>query len=90
LKHRKAPTVAQASNWLAIELRKSLGERVLGPAIPSIHRVRLRYVNEIVVKIFKEKDSLSKCKTIVTAAIEKLWKQKQYRSVVVLPDVDPF
>lgn len=51
LRYKYEATVAQAADYLALLLKKTLGERVLGPAIPAVGRVQQYYIREILLKM---------------------------------------
>src|SRR3546814_19194855 len=62
LKHKNAGYLDEAAAALAPLLKSRLGNRVLGPEIPPVPRIRNQYIRNILVKIDRENDSLSKVK----------------------------
>ena len=51
LRYKYENNVSQAADYLAMLLKKTLGERVLGPAIPAVGRVQQYYIREILLKM---------------------------------------
>ena len=51
LRYKYEANVAQAADYLGMLLKKTLGERVLGPAIPAVGRVQQYYIREILLKM---------------------------------------
>ena len=51
LRYKYENNVSEAANYLAMLLKKTLGERVLGPAIPAVGRVQQYYIREILLKM---------------------------------------
>ncbi len=89
IRHRKLPVVNEAAQELANDLRKSLGERVIGPEFPLISRLYSMYQKCILVKI--ERDKLfSERRRIMRQAIEKMMNSEKYKSLQIIPDVDPY
>jgi primosomal protein N' (replication factor Y) (superfamily II helicase) len=87
LKHKNIDTLKQASEILGNELKKALGDRILGPKAPSISRVKDKFLMEILVKIEKNA-SPSQIKKIIRDNLGSLY-QKGFSSVRVVVDVDP-
>jgi primosomal protein N' (replication factor Y) len=88
LKHKNDETLNKSAREFAIILRKSFGQRILGPEFPVISRVRNDYIKNILLKI--EKDfSLSKAKSILAEHIENFKADKDHAGVKIIIDVDP-
>jgi primosomal protein N' (replication factor Y) len=51
LRYKYESNVSQAADYFATLLKRSLGERVLGPAIPAVGRVQQLYIREILLKM---------------------------------------
>ena len=51
LRYKYENNVAQAADYFAMLLKKRLGERVLGPAVPAVGRVQQYYIREILLKM---------------------------------------
>ncbi|MGV8964137.1 MAG: replication restart helicase PriA [Candidatus Saccharimonadaceae bacterium] len=51
LRYKYESNVSQAADYFAMLLKKNLGERVLGPAIPAVGRIQQMYIREILLKM---------------------------------------
>ena len=51
LRHKHETNVSQCADYFAMLLKKTLGERVLGPAVPAVGRVQQYYIREILLKM---------------------------------------
>jgi primosomal protein N' (replication factor Y) len=90
LKHTDKDLVGSAANMLANELRKQLGNGVLGPQTPLITKVRNQYLMDIWVKIKKDTEKgLLFTKQVVTQEGRHVVLNKNFKQVKVLFDVDP-
>lgn len=88
LKHKKRQILDQASYQLAIMLRKSFSNRVLGPEYPIVSRVRNYYHKHLLLKIEQE-SSINKAKEILNIIIQKIQENMKFKSVRFIIDVDP-
>ncbi len=89
VKHTDAQTATEASRWLADQLKKSLGDRVLGPQVPSVARVKNRFLQQIVVKIPKENAKVNATKNLIQSARETALAHAAWRAVRIDVVVDP-
>ena len=89
LKHNRNETVMAAADILATYLQKDFQD-ISGPVAPIINRVRNRYLVEIMLKLPQDAERLKIQKRVIRNHIDLLWSNKNFRSVVVVPDVDPF
>lgn len=90
VKHKDAETAEKAAYILAGLLREKLGDRILGPQAPYISRIKTYYIRNILVKIEREKVSLSWIKATIQRSIETFYATKENRTVLVQVDVDPY
>jgi len=89
--HKKSDVVAHAAQEYAQILKHKIGiKRVLGPAIPSIARIRGMYIYTITLKFEKDSHIVAKIKQIVSDEKEKLLKIPACKSVRINIDVDPY
>ena len=89
VKHLDAQVATEASRWLADQLRKQLGSLVLGPQVPSVARVKNRFIQQIVVKIPRESAKLNAAKHLVQQAREAALAHLLWRAVRIDVVVDP-
>lgn len=90
LKHKKPQIVADAAKYMGLELNKTLGNRVLGPAEPGIARLKGLYLQNIVIKCEKKPSVLSYAKAEIIRLKHVLAKSDGFKSVRMKIDVDPY
>ena len=89
LKHALKEIVLEAADTLGDSLKKDF-EHLVGPAAPVINRVRNMFLMEILIKLQQDAAYLQIQKKVIFNHINLLKAEKKFRSVVVIPDVDPF
>jgi len=90
VKHKDPEIVNNQSIYLANELRKHFGDRVIGPEFPLVGRIRNYYIKSIMLKFEKDADSINKAKAIIREVITQFQTTKLSKGSVVQPDVDPY
>ncbi|TWI96287.1 replication restart DNA helicase PriA [Mucilaginibacter frigoritolerans] len=90
IKHKDPEIVQHQSNYLAKELQKQFGERVIGPEPPLINRIRNYYIQSIMLKFEKDSISISKAKAIIRDIITQFQTTKLSKGSIIQPDVDPY
>lgn len=88
-KHKEKHIAEEAANILVNGIRQQGKFRIIGPAEPVIARIRNQYLYEILIKLPKDNRQINYCKTLIAQQIIILQTNKRYRSVVILPNVDP-
>ena len=88
VKHRNADITDQAGFYLANEMRKVFGNRVLGPNKPIISRIQNTFIKHILLKIELD-SSPEKVKEILHQLITQTLTHPQFKSVWINMDVDP-
>lgn len=89
LKHKLKNVVHDAAEELAVLLHKYFGH-ITGPAEPVIGRIRNQYLMDIMLKVAPDRKKLEIQKEAIKNCILLLKARKDFRSVVVVPDVDPY
>ena len=89
LKHKDYNTVNTASEWLANYLKQQFSFPVLGPEFPAISRIRNQFHKNIILKV-SNINSLSKTKQILIKIKSKFEGIKDFRSVRIILNVDPY
>ena len=90
VKHSDKKTCRNAAWQYAETLRENLKEvRILGPGEPMISRIRNQYLLSILIKIPRGKTDLSLVKGTIRMKAEEIQKEKEYRNVRFVIDVDP-
>jgi primosomal protein N' (replication factor Y) len=90
IKHKNAEIVNNQAAYIAAELRKHFGDRVVGPEFPLIARIRNYYIKSIMLKFEKDLVSVNKAKTIIRDVITQFQTTKLSKGCIVQPDVDPY
>jgi len=90
IKHKSADILYNQAEYLAAELRKSFGDRVIGPEVPLISRIRNYYIKSIMLKFEKDGVSINRVKAIIRDIITQFQTTKLSKGSVIQPDVDPY
>jgi primosomal protein N' (replication factor Y) len=90
VKHKDPEIVNNQAIWLAAELRKHFGDKVIGPEFPLISRIRNYYIKTIMLKFEKDGISINKVKVIIRDVITQFQTTKLSKGGIVQPDVDPY
>ena len=89
LKHKKAETVYQAAMVLKNLLLPTAGKRILGPAAPTIARVRNQYIQDIIIKLERRTSVIQQIKSAITDATTQVNNMSGMTTVRINIDVDP-
>ncbi|MCK5821079.1 MAG: primosomal protein N' [Bacteroidales bacterium] len=87
-KHKDIEIVNRCSHVFAKELRTRWTTRILGPQAPGISRVQQYYLRQILIKSAKGTEH-RQIREHIRLLIQKMSKEKTFRSVIIQPDVDP-
>jgi len=90
VKSKNVQLVESAAKFLGAKLHSLLGSRVHGPSLPLISKIRLEYLRNITIKMDRKGDSPAKVKEVLQQQKDILLAMKEYRSVKVAIDVDPY
>lgn len=88
IRHKKQPIVEQAALILGNWIRPHLGAQLVGPAAPVVSRVRGFYLQEMLIKLPRDTKKIAQIKNMLKEYFSQLLIEKQFRSVVITPDVD--
>ncbi|PJJ84156.1 replication restart helicase PriA [Mucilaginibacter auburnensis] len=90
IKHKDPEILYNQAAYLAAELRKHFGERVIGPETPLVSRIRNYYIKSIMLKFEKDGVSVNKVKTTIRDVITQFQTTKLSKGSIIQPDVDPY
>lgn len=90
IKHKDPEVLYNQANYLATELRKHFGERVIGPEFPLVARIRNYYIKTIMLKFEKETVSINKARELIREVITQFQTTKLSKGCIVQADVDPY
>lgn len=88
-KHKQAEVVTAAAKFFAKGMAGIYAPYMIGPAAPAVNRVRNQYLMEILLKLPKDTQLIHACKHMIVQQTALLHQVKEFKSVVVTPDVDP-
>ncbi len=89
LKHKDFNKVNTASEWLGKSFKNIFFDNVLGPASPSISRIRNLYIKNILIKLPSDKP-ITQSKNIIQKIKNSFQSIAEFRSVRFIVDVDNF
>lgn len=91
VKHKDPEILYNQATYLGNELRKHFGEdRVVGPQVPLVSRIRNYYIQSIMLKFEKDGVSINKVKANIRDIITQFQTTKLSKGSIVQPDVDPY
>jgi primosomal protein N' (replication factor Y) len=89
LRHKDPKIVNAAAAFFGQVLREKMGDRVLGPVIPNIARVRTYFGQNILLKLEKSAPVLQGAKNLIRQITEAMHGKPGFSQVGVSVDVDP-
>lgn len=79
----------QTAFFLAQEIRNKIGSSlVLGPQAPPIDKIKDYYLQDLYIKIPKQKVNLEKCKELVGQVVLYTRAMHEFKSTLIIVDVD--
>ena len=87
LKHRDEERVIATAATLGMALREGIGERVLGPEVPIVSRVRDKHLRRLLIKLRRSSHTAEKA--FVRDTIDRVFSVKEHAAVQLVTDVDP-
>ncbi|MCM1530925.1 MAG: primosomal protein N' [Bacteroides sp.] len=88
IRHKDENMAAEGARFLAAELRKIFGERVLGPEYPMVSRINTYYIQEIMLKI-ERTPRIEQMKARLRQCIDLFLNQPRFGRIRIVVDVDP-
>ena len=88
-RHKMKDVVDAAANKFADSLNPGFGQYIVGPAEPVVSRVRNQYLMELMFKLPKDHTIIPECKKEIMNQSAILRSEKHFKSVSIIPDVDP-
>jgi primosomal protein N' (replication factor Y) len=89
-RHKERDVVTEAAHLLAKKMEIPYAQYMVGPAEPVINRVRNMFLMELLLKLPRDSQLISRCKQDIDKACSELHQEQRFRKVVVVPDVDAF
>ena len=88
-RHKIRDIVHDAASVFAMHLQKDFGEWLTGPGEPVVARIRNQYIMELMLKLPKNGSTIAYAKQVIQQQRAILQNDKKFRSVLVVPDIDP-
>jgi len=88
-KHKLKDIVHDAASLFALHLRKEFGNYMTGPGEPVIARIRNQYIMELMLKLPKNGSTIAFAKQVIQQQRAIMQNERKFRSVTVVPDIDP-
>ena len=88
LKHKVKEVVEEAAHKLGLALQKDLNNFVVGPAAPVVARIRNQYLMELLIKLPLDMKQIKQYKRVIKNQFNLIQTEKQFKSVVMIADVD--
>ncbi|RZL60463.1 MAG: primosomal protein N', partial [Pedobacter sp.] len=89
VKHKDSNVLDRAAANLGQTLKAKFGQRVLGPEQPLVSRVRNLYIKQIIIKADKH-TAIHKVKNVLRETLTEFNATKDFKSVIIQIDVDPY
>lgn len=89
IKHKNSDILNNQAEYLANELRKSFGDRVVGPEAPLISRIRNYYIKSVMLKFERDVVSVGRAKNLLRDIITQFQTTKLSKGSIIQADVDP-
>ncbi len=89
VKHKDAKVAAEAARILTQRLKSKIGNRVIGPSVPGIARLRGLYIQNILIKMEKKSQVIRSIKSLVKEQISEMKQLASSKSVRFILDIDP-
>ena len=88
LKHRSDAVVSRAADEMGVHLRQLFGSRVLGPDKPSVARVKMLSIRQLLLKLERGIDQ-TRVRQCLKSIQQHMLQDKRYASLQLYYDVDP-
>lgn len=88
-KHKEHNIAEEAAQHMLNGLKADFGKYINGPADPVVNRIRNQYLSELLFKLPKSTPLIQQCKMQIAQQIHLIQSTKRYRSVTIIPDIDP-
>ncbi|MEO5603094.1 MAG: primosomal protein N' [Cyclobacteriaceae bacterium] len=90
VKHTDKKICRDAAQQLAAMLRQHLDKvKIMGPGEPMVSKIRNQFLMSMLLKMIRGKSDLSQIKLVIQNSITMLSKEKGFRNVRMIVDVDP-
>ena len=88
IKHKVKEVAEEEAHKLGLALKRDLNNFVVGPAAPVVARVRNQYLMELLIKLPLDTKQIQRYKEVIKNHFNLVLSEKQFKSVVMIADVD--
>ncbi len=88
-KHRENHIAEEAAQLVVQGLKKNFGQYITGPAQPMVHRIRNKYLWDVLLKLPKNSALIRQCKLEIHQQMAIVLFNKRYSATDIIPQVDP-
>lgn len=88
-RHKDDHVAEEAAQIMLAGLKVNFDKYLSGPAQPMINRVRNQFIWELLLKLPRSAALIQQCKQEIAQQMVIIQSNKRYRSVTIVPDVDP-
>jgi len=88
-KHKMQAVVHDAASVFALHLHKEFSNYLTGPGEPMVARIRNQYIMELMLKLPKNGSTIAYAKQVIQQQRAILQNDRKFRSVTIVPDIDP-
>ena len=88
-RHKTKDDAESAANFMANTLKIEFGSYLVGPAEPVVSRVRNQYLYELLLKLPRDGSVIRHCKLVIQQQMAIMASDRKFRTVDIVPDVDP-
>ncbi|MBN2485833.1 MAG: primosomal protein N' [Bacteroidales bacterium] len=89
VRHTEKDTANRSAGWLAEELRKHFGDRVLGPQSPIIGRIQNKHIKDILIKLERSRNIAEEKKQVIWLC-NRVKTMPGCSTLQIIIDVDPY
>jgi primosomal protein N' (replication factor Y) len=88
-RHKLKETVQDAAALFALQLKKEFDRYITGPAEPVVGRIRNQYIMELMLKLPRNGSTIAYAKQVIQQQRAIMQSDRKFRSVNIVPDIDP-
>lgn len=89
VKHKDARMAEEAAQFMAARIRPALRDRLMGPNPPGVARVRNYFIQQMLVRLDKTRDNITRLKEFMWEQSVALVTNSNFKGALVDFDVDP-
>ncbi|GAC1421938.1 MAG: primosomal protein N' [Flavisolibacter sp.] len=87
-RHKQRETVSDAADAFTTLMQGGYEKYLVGPAEPVINRVRNLFLMELLVKLPRDANVITKCKLDILKYSTHIHAERKFKNVIIIPDVD--